>query len=123
MGVPGWLQKIVTGFLEERTIVVSYKGEKSGVKAMPGGGPQGTILGMFLFLVLINDAGFKKEIESIGINLTKAFNKRKELDTQHWKYVDDLTVAKALKLKENLENDDDDLLEKPLTYHRTFIHL
>ena len=105
------------GFLEERTIVVSYKGEKSGVKAMPGGGPQGTILGMFLFLVLINDVGFKKESESIGIKLTKAFNKRKELDTKHWKYVDDLTVAEALKLKESLENDDDDLLKKPLTYH------
>ena len=50
---------------------------------MPGGGPQGTILGMFLFLVLINDAGFKNESESIGLKVTKAFNRRSELETQH----------------------------------------
>ena len=43
MGVPGWLLKIVMGFLNERTLIVSYKEEKSGVKNMPGGGPQGTI--------------------------------------------------------------------------------
>ena len=100
MGVPGWrLLKIVMGFLEERTLIVAYKGEKSGVKEMPGGGPQGTILGMFLFLVLINDAGYRNESESLGIKITKAFNKRTELKTRHWKYVDDLTVAEAIKLK------------------------
>ena len=59
MGVPGWLLKLVMGFLEERTLILSYKGVKSGVKEMPGGGSQGTILVMFLFLVLTNDAGFK----------------------------------------------------------------
>ena len=47
MGVPGWLLRIVVGFLEERILIVLYKGEKSGVKEMPGGGPQETILRMF----------------------------------------------------------------------------
>ena len=117
MGVPGWLLKIVIGFLEERTLVVAYKGEKSGVKEMPGGGPQGTILGMFLFLVLINDAGIKNESESLGLKMTKAFNKRTELSPRHWKYVDDLTVAEAIYLKSSLTNDDEDTLEKPLPYH------
>ena len=84
---------------------------------MPGGGPPGTILGMFLFLVLINDAGFKNESESIGVKITKAINKRTELDTKHWKYVDDLTMAEAIYLKESLTNDDDDKQVKPLTYH------
>ena len=117
MGVPGWLLKIVIGFLEERTLVVTYKGEKSGVKEMPGGGPQGTSLGMFLFLVLINDAGFQNESESIGEKITKAINKRTELETKHWKYVDDLTVAEAINLKRTLINDDEERLVKPLTYH------
>ena len=117
MGAPGWLLELVIGFLEERTLIVSYKGEKSGVKEMPGGGPQGTILGMFLFLVLINDAGFKNERESVGLKITKAVNKRTELEAKHWKYVDDLTVAEALKLKESLTNDDNNVLEKPHTFH------
>ena len=84
---------------------------------MPGGGPQGTILGMFLFLVLINDAGYKNESESLGLKLTKAFNKRKELNTRHWKYVDDMTVAEAIHLKSSLTNDDEETLDKPLAYH------
>ena len=106
MGVPGWLLKIIVGFLEDRTLLVTYKGEKSGIKEMPGGGPQGTILGMFLFFVLINEAGFKNENESIGLKLTQAFNKRKALDTKNWKYLDNLTVAEALKLKDCLEYDE-----------------
>ena len=84
---------------------------------MPGGGPQGTILGMFLFLVLMNDAGFKNERESRGAKITTAYNKRKELETRHWKYVDDLTVAEAINLKASLKNYEDEVLELPLTYH------
>ena len=39
MGVPGWLLKIVMGFLEDRTLILTYKGEKSKSIDMPGGGP------------------------------------------------------------------------------------
>ena len=66
LGVPGWLLKIgwlAVGFLSERELILSYKGENSQSKSMPGGGPQGTVLGIFLFLVLINDAGFSKQNE------------------------------------------------------------
>ena len=94
--------------MEDITILVTYKGDKSGIKEIPGGGPQGTILGMFLFLVLINEAGFKNENESIGLKLTQAFKKRKALDTKHWKYMDDLTVAEALLLKDCLDYDEDE---------------
>jgi hypothetical protein len=59
MGCPGWLLKVVIAFLTDRQMVVRYKGEKSSVKSLPGGGPQGTLLGLFLFLVLINDTGFQ----------------------------------------------------------------
>ena len=83
MGVPGWLLMIVVGFLEERELEVTYKGEKSGSKKLPGGGPQGTVLGMFLFLVLINDAGFAQEDRSLGDKLTTSAGIRKHIKNMH----------------------------------------
>ena len=123
MGAPGWLLGIVKGFLEERTLRVKYKGVKSDPKNMPGGGPQGTILGLFLFLVMINDVGFPAENREMGIRITKAINKRKEIETKHWKYVDDLTIAEAVDLKTKLKNDDENTLDLPLTYHNRTKHL
>ena len=38
----------------------------SGLKELPGGGPQGTLLGLLLFLVLINDVGFSNQENNIG---------------------------------------------------------
>ena len=58
MNAPGWLLRIVISFLTNRKMVVRYKGAMSGLKELPGGGPQGTLLGLLLFLVLINDVGF-----------------------------------------------------------------
>ena len=60
MGVPGWLLRIVIGFLTNRELIVRYKGGSSGRKAMPGGTPQGTILGLFLFLIIVNSAGYQE---------------------------------------------------------------
>ena len=65
-------------FLEERTIIVTYKGENSNQKDMPGGGPQGTILGLFLFLIQINDAGFPKEVKELGKIITQILTKEKK---------------------------------------------
>ena len=84
---------IIKGFLENISLVVHYKGEISGSKKMPGSSPQGTILGLFLFLVQINGLGFEKENRELGWRITKAVQKRKEISTNHWKYVDDLTIA------------------------------
>ena len=50
MGVPGWLLRIVMGFLTEREMIVRYQGRTSDRKMLPGGSPQGTRLGLFLFL-------------------------------------------------------------------------
>ena len=118
MGVPGWLLNVVVGFLTDRELLVSYKGEQSENKKMPGGGPQGTVLGMFLFLVLINEAGFKDEDRNMGERLTKAVNARKAIKNLHLKYVDDLTLAEAIKLKSVLVVENNSGLERPLEYHK-----
>ena len=49
MNVPGWLLKIVAAFLTNRKMVVRYQGATSGVKNLPGGGPQGTLWGLILY--------------------------------------------------------------------------
>ena len=116
MGVPGWLLNLVMGFLTDREMFLRYKGETSNSKPLPGGGPQGTLLGLLLFLVLINDCGFqcKDESESVGEVLTQK-KKRFQSPVMHIKYVDDLTILEALNLKESLIPNP----ERPLpdTYH------
>ena len=99
MGVPGWLLNIVAGFLKERELILAYRGAKSGRKEMPGGGPQGTVLGMFLFIILINSVGFSQDNRNIGEKLKQSHDPHKVIMSMHAKYVDDLTVAEALKLK------------------------
>ena len=87
LGVPGWLLQIVVGFLENRVLQVGYKNEISGRKNLPGGGPQGTILGMFLFLILINAAGFRTNLKNVGKYITKPFNRRGPMPRIHLKYM------------------------------------
>ena len=113
MGVPGWLLKIVIGFLEDRKLVVLLNEAKSESKDMPGGGPQGTVLGMFLFLILINKAGVADQSKRLGERLNAAASKRDEITNMHVKYVDDMTIAQAICLKTELETDSSKTWPKP----------
>ena len=101
MGFPSWLLNIVISFLKERSMLVRYKGKTSSMKKLPGGGPQGTLLGLFLFLVLINDTGFTNQINNCGDTIT---TKKRSLEAKeiHLKYIDDLTLGEAIKMKEQL---------------------
>ena len=101
MGVPGWLLKIVISFLEDRKLIVNYKGKKSSMKSLPGGGPQGTILALLLFIVLINDIGFEGQLNNVGDLITSKRN-MKTVNEIHLKYVDDLTLAEAINMPTQL---------------------
>ena len=76
MGVPAWLLRIIMGFLTDRELIVRYKGKTSGRKLLPGGGPQGTRLGLFLFLILINCAGYDVLARNTGELITSKKNRR-----------------------------------------------
>ena len=121
MGVPGWLLKIVIGFLRDRELIVRYKGKHSSRKTMPGGTPQGTILGLFLFLIIVNSAGFKHLEKNLGSKITLGLNKRTPLPYNHMKYVDDLSLVKSMNLRKCLINNPNPV--HPVTYHDRTHHL
>ena len=120
MGVPAWLLRIVMGFLTDRRMLVRYKGKKSGIKDLPGGGPQGTLLGLLLFIILINDLGFKGQKNDAGEILTSRRN-MKQVNEIHLKYVDDLTLAEAINLPKQLVSVPDRQL--PDNYHARTGHV
>ena len=116
MGVPAWLLSVVIAFLTDRRMLVRYKGKESGVKSLPGGGPQGTLLGLLLFIILINDVGFEDQLNNIGEVYTRK-NHLKKANEIHLKYVDDLTLAEAVHLPTQLEHVPDQKRQRPDNYH------
>ena len=47
-------------------MIVTFDGAKSATEEIFGGGPQGPVLGMFPFLILINKAGFEEPNFKLG---------------------------------------------------------
>jgi hypothetical protein len=45
MHTPAWLLRIVISYLSDRSMYLTYNGEKSSLKKLPGGAPKGHILG------------------------------------------------------------------------------
>ena len=105
LGVPGWLLRIVISFLENRTMIVKYEGCESSVKSLPGGSPQGTLLALLLFIVLVNDLGFENQSNNAG-ELAVSKNKLRIANEIHLKFVDDFTIAEAVNMNKDLFNHD-----------------
>ena len=123
MGVPGWLLSIIIGFLSDRELILRHMGSQSERKRLPGGSPQGTRLGMFLFLIMINFAGFPfQDIErETGKKITQ--RRRRPLKNLHLKYVDDLSYLTAIELKKKLVENPDVNPARPVTYHNRTNHI
>ena len=96
--VPTWLLIICIGYLTNRRMIVRFKGKNSTERKMPGGGPQGTLLGVFFFLILINKAGWPKETSPNQFILPSSL----ETTKARLKYVDDLTFGSTVNLKKKL---------------------
>ena len=100
-----------------------WKGKNSGRKWLPGGSPQGTRLGLFLFLILINDAGYENLQKELGEHITTKKNKRQIIPNIHLKFVDDLTMAESFNLKENVIPNPDPNPPRPLAYRDRTLHV
>ena len=123
LGTPGWLLKLVMAFLEDRRMILKFKGCTSNEENLPGGGPQGTKLGLYLFLILINAAGFEeKEIcTMLGEAVTNP--KRKPIPKTQQKYIDDMTQAVSLDLKKMAIKDPNPSPDLPRQFHERTGHV
>ena len=92
------------------------------MKSLPGGGPQGTLLGLLLFLVLINDIGFEGQENNAGVLITSKRN-MKVANEIHLKYVDDITLAEAIDLPTNVKYLAEDVRPQPDMYHARTGHV
>ena len=72
---------------------------------------------MFLCLVLINTADFDEEDRNLGEQLTRPVSAKTNMRNIHLKYVDDLTIAEAMKLKSVLNVENNFRWERPLKYY------
>ena len=121
MGVPGWLLRLVVAFLQNRKMKVKYRGKYSKLFSLPGGGPQGSLLGLFLFLILINDAGFMGQENNVGDIITRK-KTISELNVIHMKYVDDLAMAEAINMNTQLKHAPVETRQLPDTYRNRTGH-
>ena len=64
MNTPGWLLHIIKGFLENRSLVVHYKGEISGSNKMPGAHPRVQSLDCFCSWYRSMVRGLRKKTEN-----------------------------------------------------------
>ena len=116
LGVPSWLLRLVIAFLKDRTMVVKYKSAVSDPRCLPGGGPQGTLLGLLLFIRLINDLGFDDQSNEVGEIIT-CKRRIKELNLLHLKFVDDFSIAEAVNMRKQLSMLPVDSRPQPDNYH------
>ena len=121
MGTPGWLLKIVMAFLTDRKMILRYRGCTSEEENLPGGGPQGTELGLYLFLILINFAGYKPNQICQNLGEAVTMPKKKKICRSQQKYIDDMTQCEAIDLRKSAILDPNPTL--PRQFHQRTGHI
>ena len=84
MKCPSWLLRIMYSFLSNTVLIFNYKGSQSSPKNLPGGAPQGTLLGVICFIVKFNGALLRPPVNR-PVNSQSDYSKAK--------YMDDISVA------------------------------
>ena len=80
MHTPAWLLNILISYLSNRTMVMTYNGEQSSPKDLPGGGPQGAYLGGLIFIIKYNGAFLRPPMITTGPVLQSKDEKIKYID-------------------------------------------
>ena len=99
MHAPAWLLRIVISYLSDRSMYLTYNGEQSTQRKLPGGGPQGAYLGGLIFIIKYNGAMLRPPVpRQISGPVLKS-------RSETVKFVDDGTVAVSIDLKHCLVPD------------------
>ena len=102
MKVPGWLLLILISYLTNRKMMIKFKGVLSSLHSLFGSSPQGTVLGVILFIIYFNGAALRPDIpRPIWPFFSK---KRNDPVSVKMKFVDDLSIAVKVNL-DTLAND------------------
>ena len=99
MKCPSWLLNVIFSYLSNRSLVVSYLGATTEPSPMPGSAPQGTLLGVVIFLVKFNGALLRPKIPR------DVFGPVREAKSISLKFMDDATTAVTVDLKSSLVQD------------------
>ena len=97
-GIRGVAHDWFKSYLDGRTQYVTYNEEKSSIKSMICGVPQGSILGPILFLVYINDlvSVCKHSLPFLFADDTNLFTSGKNLDDLNAKVNEDISLFNVL---------------------------
>ena len=133
LNIPTCALRLIISYLTDRSMCIRYHGAVSSDRSMPGGGPQGTLLIVLLFILQVNHAGDPCSVPATlapGVPGPEP-NPDEVSDpkpcqslgtTENKKYVDDLTLLEVLKLKGFLIPKDSFI--GPLNFHeRHNLHL
>ena len=96
MKIPMWLQRIIFSYLEHRKMILRFRGFTADPEDLPGGMPQGTLLGVILYILYINPVGFPSEIT---VNIS-------DIVHRYWECLDDFpeTVISHKTLPESIRS-------------------
>ena len=116
MKVPTWLLRLMMSYLENRKMILRFRGCVSHPEDIPGGMPQGTLLGVILYILYINPIGFPSECTlKISDVLHEYWNTLDSVPTlptnsatlpstmQSVKFMDDATLQEKITLKHSLQ--------------------
>ena len=112
MKVPGWLLLILISYLTDRKMSLKFRGVLSALRSMPGSSPQGTVLGVILFIIYFNGAALRPTIPRPSWPFFS--RKSNDPDAIKMKFVDDLSIAAKVNLKNDIVVDIG--RQKPLSY-------
>jgi hypothetical protein len=92
-GVDGWAIRILSSYLEERKMIVRTSSAVSSPHTMSGGTPQGSLLGVILFITYLD--GITKKIEQQNTLI------------EPLQYIDDTYLLEKVPLSKALKTEDD----------------